>query len=87
MIFAVSARVVSTLTGSLTSWQLGDGDQIDRYGSGMGLDVGSYAQGLLGTPMTVYTETPLVVSAIGGTFSGGVVRIAAHYFEVDLPAI
>lgn len=87
MIHAVSARVVSALTGSLTSWRLGDGGQDNRYGNGMGLAVGSYAEGLLGAPMTVYSDTPLVVSANGGAFSGGVIRIAAHVLTLDLPQV
>ena len=87
MIFAVSARVVSPLTGSLSSWRLGDGGQDNRYGSGLGTATGSYAEGLLGSPMTVYSDTPLLLSATGGTFTGGVVRIAAHVFSIDLPSV
>lgn len=87
MIFAVSARVVTALTGSLSSWRLGDGMQDNRYGNGMGLAVGSYAQGILGSPMTVYGDTPLVLTANGGSFTGGVVRIAAHIARIDLPQL
>lgn len=87
MIHAVSARVVSEITGSLSSWRLGDGDQDDRYGNGMGVGVGSYAQGLLGSPMSIYADTPLVVTANGGTFSGGVIRFAAHVLTLDLPEV
>lgn len=87
MIHAVSARVVSEITGSLSSWRLGDGGQDSRYGNGMGLAVGSYAQGLLGAPMTVYSDTPLVVTANGGAFAGGMIRIAAHVLTLELPQV
>lgn len=87
MIFAVSARVVTALSGSLTSWQLGDAGQGDRYGAGMGVAVGSYATGLLGTPMSVYADTPLVLSATGGSFAGGTVRIAAQVLRLTLPQV
>lgn len=85
MIFAVSARVTTALTGTLTSWRFGDTGQDNRYGNGMGLAAGSYAQGILGAPMTVYADTPLVFTANGGTFSGGVIRVAAHVLQLDLP--
>lgn len=87
MIHAVSARIVGEITGSLTSWRLGDGGQDSRYGDGMGLAVGSYAQGLLGAPMSIYSDTPLVVTANGGTFTGGVIRFAAHVLTLDLPKV
>ena len=87
MIFAVSARVLSPLTGSASSWRLGDPGQDDRFGAGLGLAQGSYATGILGTPMTVYADTPIVVTATGGAFSGGSLRIAAHVFEISLPHV
>jgi hypothetical protein len=87
MVFAVTARVIVALTGTLTSWRLGSAAATDRYGTGLGTAAGSYAHGLLATPMTHYADEPLLLGAEGGSFSGGTVRIAIHYFEPALPGL
>lgn len=87
MVFAVSARVIATLTGTLTSWRLGNAGAADRFGSGLGMSVGSFARGLLASPMSYYADTPLLLSATGGSFAGGSVRIAIHYYQPALPGL
>ncbi len=86
MLFAVTARVVEPITGSLSSWQLGNPGALNRFGSGLGLGAGSWARGLLSAPMSFYESTPLVLTATGGQFAGGRVRVALHLYEVGLPA-
>lgn len=86
MVFAVAARVVEGISGSLTSWALGSPGSPDRYGSGMGLAAGAYARGLLGAPMAVYADEALLFTAEGGAFAGGTVRVAIHVYEPGLPA-
>ncbi|MBC7155570.1 MAG: DUF2793 domain-containing protein, partial [Rhodobacteraceae bacterium] len=49
--------------------------------------VGSFARGLLGAPMTFYAPTPLKLTATGGVFAGGTVRLAVHYLEVAVPGL
>ena len=85
LVLAVTARVIATIGGTLQSWQLGNDDAPDRFGSGMAVQAGAFARGLLSVPMAFYQPTPLVLGAVGGTFSGGQVRIAIHYFEPSLP--
>jgi len=85
MLFAVTARVIEEITGTLTSWQLGAPGAPDRFGSGLGLDFGSFARGLLGAPMAYYAPEALVLTAQGGDFAGGRVRLAMHLFEATLP--
>lgn len=85
MVFAVSSRVLDALTGDLTSWQLGTAGAEDRFGSGMGLSGGSYSSGVLGSPTTYYSPAPLVLTPIGGTFSGGRLRVVRHMLKFDLP--
>lgn len=85
LVLGVTARVVTTLTGTLTSWALGNPGATGRYGSGLGLAAGSYAQGVLASPMAFYAPTPLELVASGGTFSAGMVRIAVHYLDLTLP--
>jgi hypothetical protein len=85
MVLAVAARVRMALTGTLASWRLGTPGADDRFGSGMGVAVGSYGHGLLSSPMAFYAPEPLLISAEGGVFAGGSVRLAVHYFEPGLP--
>lgn len=87
MVFAVSARVITEITGALTSWTFGINGSESQFGSGLGLSQGSYCTGLLGSPTTWYSATPLKLSAVGGDFAGGVIRVAAHYFTIDLPQV
>lgn len=85
VVIGVTARVVGAITGTLSSWQLGNPGAVGRYGSGLGLGIGSFVRGVLGQPMAFYTATPLQLDATGGVFSGGTVRIAVHYLELALP--
>ncbi len=87
LVFAVTARVVSAIDGSLSAWQLGVDGAPDRFGSGLGLGTGSFARGLLGTPMAQYAPTPLLLTASGGSFAGGTVRIAVHAYKPSLPGM
>ena len=87
MVIGVSARVTEAITGTLTSWQLGHSGAEDRFGSGLGLGLGSWAKGMLGQPLTYWAGTPLQLTAQGGSFAGGTVRLAAHYLEISLPSV
>ena len=87
MVIGVSARVVDPITGTLTSWKIGNTGATDRFGSGLGLSLGTWSKGMLGAPLTYWSGTPLVLTAVGGAFAGGTVRIAAHYLEISLPSV
>ncbi|MEM8656971.1 MAG: DUF2793 domain-containing protein [Pseudomonadota bacterium] len=86
VVLGVTGRITTALGGSVTSWQLGVGGSADRYGSGLGTAQNSFALGLTGQPQTYYSDTNLVLTADGGTFSGGVVRLAVHAFTLQPPA-
>ncbi|MGY6633252.1 MAG: DUF2793 domain-containing protein [Alkalilacustris sp.] len=88
LLFAVTARVLSPLTGTQTSWRLGVAGALDRFGSGLSPEQGAFARGLLSTPTAHYAATPLRLTATGGSFSGGgSVRIALHYYEPSIPGL
>lgn len=87
MVIGVSARVVDPIAGTLTSWKLGNIGAEDRFGSGLGLTLGAWAKGMLGQPLTYWSGTPLILTAVGGVFAGGTVRIAVHYLEISLPSV
>ncbi len=85
VVVGATARVVSDITGTLTSWQLGNPGAPGRYGMGLGLAAGSFARGVLGQPTTFYTPEPMQLDATGGDFAAGTVRIAVHYLTITLP--
>ena len=87
MVIGVVARITTTITGTLTSWSLGNAGSTDRFGSGLGLDEGSWANGLLGSPMSYYSPEALIMTAAGGNFAGGRLRIGVHWLELQLPRL
>lgn len=84
-LLGVTARVIGEITGTLAGWRLGVAGGDNRYGSGLGLGVGSFVLGLSGQPLAYYTDTPLLLSAEGGSFAGGEVRFALHLYRMTLP--
>ena len=86
VLFACSARILTTITGSATSWTLALADGSITFGTGMGLLSGSYCTGILGQPAALYATKAVRVSPVGGTFAGGRLRLAAHFYHIDLPS-
>lgn len=85
MVIGATARVTQAITGSLTSWQLGTNGAENRFGQGLGKGLDSWARGMLGQPVTYYNVQNLIMTAEGGTFSAGRVRIALHWLAIRLP--
>lgn len=85
VVIGVSARVVSAIGGA-TGWALGVAGSADRYGSGFGVAAGSWAEGVTSEPIAYYGGSSLLMTASGGSFSGGTVRLAAHYLGIGRPA-
>ncbi|MEM1077169.1 MAG: DUF2793 domain-containing protein [Pseudomonadota bacterium] len=85
-VIGVTGRVISEITGDLTSWRLGVSTSENRYGSGLGTGVNGYVHGLTGSPLTYYNATPLQLTAEGGDFAGGAVRLVVHMIELGIPA-
>jgi hypothetical protein len=85
-VLGVSGRVVSALSGpGLVSWRVGVSGSDNRYGAGLGIGLNSYLIGLSGTPVTYYEATPLLLSAEGGSFGSGTVRLALHVLQLEPP--
>lgn len=85
VVIGATARVVSSITGTLASWSLGNPGAVGRYGTGLGKTAGAFARGVLGQPTAFYVPTAMQLDATGGDFAGGTVRIAVHYMDVALP--
>lgn len=86
-VFGVTARVLTPITGTLTSWQLGNPGAPGRYGTELGLGAGAFAQGLLGQPTAFYADEALQLDASGGQFAGGTVRLAVHFLTLTVPGV
>lgn len=86
MVIGVTARVIEPVTGTLTAWRLGTAGATDRFGSGLGLESDSWARGILGQPTTYWSPEPLLITAEGGEFEAGKIRIALHSLSLRLPS-
>ncbi len=88
MVIGVTARVLTEVSGvGVTGWRIGVDGSDDRYGAGIGLVKDSASNGVTGTPVAYYSDSPLQVTAEGGVFDGGQVRLAAHYILLTPPSI
>lgn len=92
---AVTVRVMEAITGSgVTGFDVGDtGDgaglsaSATRYASNVGLSAGSIGGGFVTAVTVAYGGTvTLRLAAIGGTFSGGRVRVRAAWTPRTIPA-
>jgi len=84
IVLGVTGRVTDVITGA-TGWQLGVTGSPDRYGSGIGTAQGAFAHGVTGSPLAYYGGSSLLLTAEGGSFTGGTVRLAVHYHELSPP--
>ena len=83
----VTAYVVSTLTGTMTSFSVGYTGQTSAFGSGVGITAGSTNIGV-GTPFAALAATDVIVTLAGGTGSTNTnkIRLVAYYLSLDVPA-
>lgn len=84
IVLGVTARVLTAITGA-TGWQLGVSGSPNRYGADIGVAENSYAHGVTSSPLAYYGGSALLLTAEGGSFTGGSARIAAHYYELSPP--
>lgn len=82
--FGVTGRVITGITGTATAWDLGVPGEPGRFGTGLGLSANSWVNGPV-APQVSWTATPLTITAVGGTFDAGLLRLIAHYAELSLP--
>ena len=87
MVVGVTGRLTTSITGALTSWKLGVAGADNRYGSGLGLAQGSWIRGLTSAPQTYYADTDLLLTAVGGDFLAGDIRIAVHLMRLSIPSL
>ncbi len=87
-VLGVTGRVITRLnTGTLNSYWLGVPSSLQRYGHGLRTPANAMIHGLTGAPLTYYEDTPLVLTAAGGAFNGGKVRLAIHLRYMSVPRL
>ena len=84
IVLAVSTRTVAAVLGA-TSWDCGIAGEPAKFGGSLGVAAGSTNVGVIG-PQAFYAPTPIVLTANGGSFTGGDVRIAIQYLLPTAPA-
>tara|TARA_R110002124_G_C8749525_1_gene498133 strand:- start:63 stop:404 length:342 start_codon:yes stop_codon:yes gene_type:complete len=79
----VSTRTTAAITGA-TSYDCGIAGSPSKFGGSLGTAVGATNFGFL-WPEAFWADTPILLTANGGDFTGGAVRIAIHAFEFSAP--
>jgi hypothetical protein len=74
IVLAVGARVVAAITGA-TSYEIGVAGNLSQFGSLLSVSAGSSNSGLIG-PTAFYANTTIIITAAGGSFTGGQVRLS-----------
>jgi hypothetical protein len=83
IVFGVGARTVTAITGA-TSYEVGQSGNLSQFGASLGLAAGSTNYGIIG-PTGFYSTTNVIVTAAGGNFTGGAVRLAIFYLLIVPP--
>ncbi len=83
IVFGVSTRTVTAITGA-TSYDCGIAGETSKFGGSLSIGAGGTNAGVIG-PTAFYADTPIRLTANGGNFTGGAVRIAIHYFLPQVP--
>ena len=83
IVLGVSTRTVTAITGA-TSYDCGIAGTPNKFGGSLGVAAGSTNVGVIG-PQAFYSPTPIVLTANGGSFTGGAVRIAIQYLLPGAP--
>ena len=85
VLVGLTTRVTALITGA-TSFDIGDGSDVDRWGAGIAVaatttsDNTDWTSGIIsGFP----SAQDVTVTANGGNFTGGTIRATAHYMTAE----
>ena len=84
-VLAVNTRVITAITGTVTTFGVGVSGDTSRYGNGIGKGADSTNIGMSYHPVTYYSDTPVLLTPDSGAFSTGVVRINVQYIKPHGP--
>jgi hypothetical protein len=83
LVLAVSARITTAITGA-TSFEVGVSGTLGQFGTGIGVTLGSTNEGMIG-PTGFYSATSIILTAAGGNFTAGAVRLSVMYLMFTPP--
>ncbi|MDQ0509754.1 DUF2793 domain-containing protein [Ancylobacter amanitiformis] len=78
----VASRTVAAVTGA-TAYEVGIAGETSKFGGLLSVAAGASNVGVIG-PQAFYATTPLRVSALGGSFTGGRVRLALFFLAFGI---
>ncbi len=84
IVFGVGARTTLAITGA-TSYGVGIAGDTTKFGSLLGIALGSVNVGAIG-PAGFYADTKVRVTANGGNFTAGKVRLVVYFMEMSAPS-
>jgi hypothetical protein len=83
VVLGVSTRTLTAITGP-AAFDCGVTLETSKFGSALSIAAGSANVGVI-APQAFSADTPIVLTAQGGSFTGGAVRIAIHYLTLGAP--
>ncbi|MGC2042349.1 MAG: DUF2793 domain-containing protein, partial [Pseudolabrys sp.] len=83
IVLSVSSRTTLAITGA-TSYGVGILGNITQFGNLLGVALNSTNNGVIG-PTAFYADTKVRVSANGGNFAAGKVRLIVYFLEMSVP--
>ena len=83
IVLGVSTRTSVAITGA-TSYSCGVSGDAAKFGASLGVAKNASNVGVIG-PTAYYADTPVVITAAGGSFTGGKVRVSMHLMRFDPP--
>ena len=87
LVFGVTGRIKQAISGTgLTGWKMGVSGMENRYGDPHSTAQGAWIRALTGTPVVYYGAEPLVLSALGGDFISGEIKLVIHGLLFQYPA-
>lgn len=84
IVLAVSTRTTAAITGA-ASYNCGVSGEPSKFGGSLGVAKNASNIGVVG-PTAYYADTPVLLTAVGGNFVAGKVRVAIHVMRFDAPA-
>lgn len=86
-VVGVTTRVTEAITGAgVTGYDVGENADANHWGSITGITVGTQSKMSNFTDRTRYITTAIrdiIITAVGGTFTGGKIRISVFYWDLD----
>ena len=83
LVVACAVRVTTAITGA-ASFSVGYTGSTSAFGSGLSIASGATNEGMIG-PNPFYSATDVVLTAAGGSFTGGAVRLSVMYLNMTPP--